>query len=83
MTETYFFHETLLVLLKIQKILLTVGISCVIINESLNESEKIIEAWLSLVERYIRDVEVASSNLVASIFFEKTFLCQKKSAEEK
>ena len=26
-----------------------------------------IEAWLSLVERYIRDVEVASSNLVASI----------------
>ncbi len=29
--------------------------------------EKVIEAWLSLVERYIRDVEVASSNLVASI----------------
>ena len=26
-----------------------------------------IEAWLSLVERYIRDVEVASSNLVASM----------------
>ena len=29
--------------------------------------EKVVEAWLSLVERYIRDVEVASSNLVASI----------------
>ena len=28
--------------------------------------EKVVEAWLSLVERYIRDVEVASSNLVAS-----------------
>ena len=28
-----------------------------------------IEAWLSLVERYIRDVEVAGSNPVASIFF--------------
>ena len=26
-----------------------------------------IEAWLSLVERYIRDVEVAGSNPVASI----------------
>ena len=48
--------------------LLTVGISCVNINKSLNESGKEnIEAWLSLVERYIRDVEVASSNLVASI----------------
>ena len=30
-----------------------------------------IEAWLSLVERYIRDVEVAGSNPVASIFFVK------------
>ena len=30
--------------------------------------EKVVEAWLSLVERYIRDVEVASSNLVASTF---------------
>ena len=26
-----------------------------------------IEVWLSLVERYVRDVEVASSNLVTSI----------------
>ena len=26
----------------------------------------IIEVWLSLVERYVRDVEVASSNLVTS-----------------
>ena len=25
-----------------------------------------IEVWLSLVERYVRDVEVASSNLVTS-----------------
>ena len=28
-----------------------------------------IEAWLSLVERCVRDAEVASSNLVASIYF--------------
>lgn len=28
---------------------------------------KYIGAWLSLVERYVRDVEVASSNLVAPI----------------
>ena len=28
-----------------------------------------IEAWLSLVERCVRDAEVASSNLVASIFY--------------
>ena len=28
----------------------------------------IFEAWLSLVERCVRDAEVASSNLVASIF---------------
>ena len=27
----------------------------------------VIEAWLSLVERCVRDAEVASSNLVASI----------------
>ncbi len=27
-----------------------------------------IEAWLSLVERCVRDAEAASSNLVASIF---------------
>ena len=26
-------------------------------------------AWLSLVERCVRDAEVASSNLVASIYF--------------
>lgn len=29
--------------------------------------EKVVEAWLSLVERYIRDVEVAGSNPVASM----------------
>ena len=40
-----------------------------------------IEVWLSLVERYVRDVEVASSNLVTStkIGFESNlkalFLC--------
>ena len=28
---------------------------------------KIVEAWLSLVERCVRDAEVASSNLVASM----------------
>ena len=33
------------------------------------QRHKNIEAWLSLVERYIRDVEVAGSNPVASIFF--------------
>ena len=27
----------------------------------------IFEVWLSLVERYVRDVEAASSNLVTSI----------------
>ena len=26
------------------------------------------DAWLSLVERYVRDVEVASSNLVTPIY---------------
>ena len=31
------------------------------------KSLKDIEAWLSLVERCVRDAEVASSNLVASI----------------
>ena len=30
----------------------------------------VIEAWLSLVERCVRDAEVASSNLVASILYE-------------
>ena len=34
-----------------------------------------IEAWLSLVERCVRDAEVASSNLVASTHFS---LCLKK-----
>ena len=37
-----------------------------IINE-LADTEHNIEAWLSLVERCVRDAEVASSNLVASI----------------
>ncbi len=35
-------------------------------KKSLNERRSV-EAWLSLVERYIRDVEVAGSNPVASI----------------
>ena len=39
------------------------------INRSLTATQNI-EAWLSLVERYIRDVEVAGSNPVASIFFD-------------
>ena len=38
---------------------------CGIINE-LADTEHNIEAWLSLVERCVRDAEVASSNLVAS-----------------
>ena len=33
---------------------------------------KNIEAWLSLVERYIRDVEVAGSNPVASMVMTKS-----------
>ncbi len=37
--------------------------------------EKVVEAWLSLVERYIRDVEVASSNLVASTFLNSLKRC--------
>ena len=39
------------------------------------QSLKDIEAWLSLVERCVRDAEVASSNLVASTHFS---LCLKK-----
>ena len=42
-----------------------------IINERWTKAQQNIEAWLSLVERYIRDVEVAGSNPVASIFFAK------------
>ena len=34
---------------------------------STKQTLKNIEAWLSLVERCVRDAEVASSNLVASI----------------
>ena len=40
-----------------------------------------IEVWLSLVERYVRDVEVASSNLVTSTILalrsvsQSLFLC--------
>ena len=33
-----------------------------------------IEAWLSLVERRVRDAEAASSNLVASIPFQISYL---------
>ena len=42
---------------------LTIGIKDVIIDKSVKSG---IEVWLSLVERYVRDVEVASSNLVTS-----------------
>ena len=35
------------------------------------------EVWLSLVERYVRDVEVASSNLVTSTNKKGTFVYQK------
>ena len=37
-----------------------------ILNELTDDKERI-EAWLSLVERCVRDAEVASSNLVASM----------------
>lgn len=37
--------------------------------------EVVDEAWLSLVERYIRDVEVASSNLVASMTYKRCWKC--------
>ncbi len=41
-----------------------------IINKSLvNISETENEAWLSLVERCVRDAEVAGSNPVASIYW--------------
>ena len=42
---------------------------------SAKQTFKNIEAWLSLVERCVRDAEVASSNLVASTHFS---LCLKK-----
>ena len=45
---------------KNQKKLLTFPQICIILTY-------VIEAWLSLVERCVRDAEVASSNLVASI----------------
>ena len=44
---------------KNQKKLLTFPQICIILTY-------VIEAWLSLVERCVRDAEVASSNLVAS-----------------
>ena len=36
--------------------------------EGSNPSSAAIEVWLSLVERYVRDVEVAGSNPVTPIF---------------
>ena len=53
---------------KNQKKLLTFPQICIILTY-------VIEAWLSLVERCVRDAEVASSNLVASTHFS---LCLKK-----
>ena len=35
----------------------------------LKRTSNIFGVWLSLVERYVRDVEVASSNLVTPIFY--------------
>ncbi len=46
---------------KNQKKLLTFPQICIILTY-------VIEAWLSLVERCVRDAEVASSNLVASTY---------------
>ncbi len=43
-------------------------------KKSLNERRSV-EAWLSLVERYIRDVEVAGSNPVASTVLGQAFCC--------
>ena len=43
-------------------------------KKSLNERWSV-EAWLSLVERYIRDVEVAGSNPVASTVLGQAFCC--------
>ncbi len=43
-------------------------------NELLSRRQSI-EAWLSLVERYIRDVEVAGSNPVASTVLGQAFCC--------
>ena len=37
------------------------------VDAFLSKTELINEVWLSLVERYVRDVEAASSNLVTSI----------------
>ena len=41
-------------------------ISALVICRNTNEHNRI-EAWLSLVERRVRDAEAASSNLVASM----------------
>ena len=49
---------------KNQKKLLTFPQICIILTY-------VIEAWLSLVERCVRDAEVASSNLVASMKLDK------------
>ncbi len=44
------------------------------IGQKDSESGWYFEAWLSLVERCVRDAEVASSNLVASILCMGTML---------
>ena len=38
--------------------------------------EKAIDAWLSLVERCVRDAEVASSNLVATTKNTPSHMCE-------
>ena len=58
---------------KFEKFPLTVSEFCIILPLVTERCKKqqsegySIEAWLSLVERCVRDAEVASSNLVASI----------------
>ena len=62
-------------------------ISALVICRNTNEHNRI-EAWLSLVERRVRDAEAASSNLVASMvwvlrnveksMFLRTFLLAKR-----
>ena len=55
---------------KNQKKLLTFPQICIILTY-------VIEAWLSLVERCVRDAEVASSNLVASTYTNQGLLVKR------
>ena len=48
----------------LRKAVRDVEVACAAAKVKLNST--LIEVWLSLVERYVRDVEVASSNLVTS-----------------